>query len=132
MSHGDGDPGDLAGALDAYETAPAIMLACEGNDMVLASANEAARDAFGDRCEFGKPLREIAPEVDQGTMDLMDDMVGTVFATGARRLRVVISERSPTLSVNWLPVGTGVSSVEPQTGMDDTNKTASRKALKWA
>ena len=46
MSHGDGDPGDLAGALDAYETAPAIMLACEGDDMVLASANEAAREVL--------------------------------------------------------------------------------------
>ncbi len=38
------DSGDLAGALDAYETAPAIMLACEGDEMVLASANEAARE----------------------------------------------------------------------------------------
>ena len=34
------------------------------------------------RCEFGRPLREIAPEVDQRTIELMDDMVGTVFATG--------------------------------------------------
>ena len=82
MRRGDGDPGDLAGALDAYETAPAIMLACEGDDMVLASANEAAREVFGDRCEFGRPLREIAPEIDHRTIELMDDMVGTVFATG--------------------------------------------------
>ena len=42
MSSGHQDSGDIAGALGAYETAPAIMLACEGDEMVLASANEAA------------------------------------------------------------------------------------------
>ena len=61
MSSGHRDSGNVAGALGAYETAPAIMVACEGDDMVLASANEAAREAFGDRCEFGRPMREIAP-----------------------------------------------------------------------
>ena len=106
MSQGDGDSGDLAAALDAYETAPAIMLACEGDDMVLASANEAAREAFGDRCEFGRPLREIAPEVDQRTKDLMDDMAGTVLATGqsvtrpAHRVQVQADDQAP-FEVVW-------------------------------
>jgi hypothetical protein len=68
--------------LGAYEAAPAIMLALEGEEMVLASANEAARAAFGDRCEYGRPAREIAAEVDRRTQQLMDDMVGTVIATG--------------------------------------------------
>ena len=61
MSSSNQDSGDIAGALGAYETAPAIMLACEGDEMVLASANEAARAALGDHFELGRPVRELAP-----------------------------------------------------------------------
>ena len=106
MSSGPQGPGDLGGALGAYETAPAIMLACEGDDMVLASANEAAREAFGDRLQFGRPVREMAPALDQRTIDLMDDMVGTVFATGrsitrpAQRVQMRDETRAP-LEVFW-------------------------------
>jgi anti-sigma regulatory factor (Ser/Thr protein kinase)/anti-anti-sigma regulatory factor len=106
MTSGDGNSGDLAGALGAYEKAPAIMLACEGDDMVLASANEAARVAFGDRCEFGRPVREMAPEVDQRTFELMDDMVVSVFATGrsitkpAHRVQVRAEDHAP-FEVFW-------------------------------
>jgi anti-sigma regulatory factor (Ser/Thr protein kinase)/anti-anti-sigma regulatory factor len=106
MTSGPQGSGDLAGALGAYETAPAIMLACEGDDMVLASANEAAREAFGDRCQFGRPVREMAPALDHRTMQLMDDMVGTVFATGrsitspAHRVQVRDEPREP-LEVFW-------------------------------
>ena len=106
MSSGHRNSGDVAGALGAYETAPAIMLACEGSDMVLASANEAARLAFGDRCEFGKPVRDLAPEVDRRTVELVDSMVDTVYATGrsitqpAHRVRVREQDREP-FEVYW-------------------------------
>ncbi len=101
MRPGDEGSGDLAGALGSYETAPAIMLACEGDDMVLASANEAAREAFGDRCEFGRPVRELVPGLDARTIELMDDMAGTVFATGrsvakaGHRVQVREEDRAP-------------------------------------
>lgn len=101
MSSGRQDSGDLSGALDAYEAAPAIMLALEGEEMVLASANEAARAAFGDRCEFGRPARELAGEVDRETRDLMDELVGTVVATGrsatapAHRVQVWEEDQEP-------------------------------------
>lgn len=73
----------MAGVVGAYETAPAIMLACEGEEMVLASANEAARAALGERFQFGRPVREMAPRLfDQRTIDLVDDVVDTVRATG--------------------------------------------------
>lgn len=79
----DQDSGDVAGALDAYENAPAIMLACEGDEMVLASANEAARAVLGEQCEFGRPVREMAPGVvDQLTTEFGDDVVDTIRATG--------------------------------------------------
>ena len=106
MSSGHHDSGNVAGALGAYETAPAIMVACEGDDMVLASANEAARQAFGDRCEFGRPVWEIAPEVDRRTLDLVGDMAGTVFATGrsvtspAHRVEVHERDQQP-FEVFW-------------------------------
>ena len=106
MSSGHRNAGDVAGALGAYEIAPAIMLACEGNDMVLASANEAAREAFGERCELGRPMREIASEIDSGTIELMDDMVGAVYATGrstsrsAHRVQVHEEDREP-VEVFW-------------------------------
>jgi serine phosphatase RsbU (regulator of sigma subunit)/anti-anti-sigma regulatory factor len=83
MSSSNQDSGEIAGALGAYETAPAIMLACEGDEMVLASANEAARAALGDHFELGRPVRELAPRVvDQLTSELADDVVATVYATG--------------------------------------------------
>ena len=101
MSPGDAGSGDPAGALGAYETAPAIMLACEGDDMVLASANEAAREAFGERCEFGRPVRDLVPGLDARTIELMDDMAGTVLATGrpvarsGHRVQVRDPDRAP-------------------------------------
>src|SRR3954466_1527590 len=82
MRPGDASSGDVAGALGAYEKAPAIMLACEGDDLVLASANEAARAAFGERCQFGRPVRDIVPEVDGRTIELMDQMARAVLDTG--------------------------------------------------
>ena len=68
--------------MGAYETAPAIMLACEGDDMVLASANEAARVAFGEALR----VRQVdARDGSRGrsTHDgARHDMVDTVYATG--------------------------------------------------
>ena len=106
MSSGRQDSGDLSGALDAYEAAPAIMLALEGEEMVLASANEAARAAFGDRCEYGRSAREIASDVDSRTRELMDEMVGTAVATGrsvttpAHRMEVWEDDQEP-VEVFW-------------------------------
>jgi anti-sigma regulatory factor (Ser/Thr protein kinase)/ABC-type transporter Mla MlaB component len=106
MSSGHADSGDLAGALAAHEAAPAITLSWVGEDLVLASANEAARHAFGDRCTLGRPVREIAPEVDERTIEQMDDMVDTVLATGrsisrpAHRVQVHAEERGP-FEVYW-------------------------------
>ena len=76
MSSSNQDSGDIAGALGAYETAPAIMLACEGDEMVLASANEAARAALGDHFELGRPVRELAPHVVDQLTNVLDDDVG--------------------------------------------------------
>ena len=81
MSSSNQDSGDIAGALGAYETAPAIMLACEGDEMVLASANEAARAALGDGFELAGPFARWPPVVDQLTSELVND-VGTVYSTG--------------------------------------------------
>ena len=108
MSSGQQDSGDIAGALGAYETAPAIMLACEGDEMVLASANEAARQALGHHCEFGRPVHELVPEVvEQLSMEFVDDdVLGTVFASGrsitkpACRLEVRAENQEP-LEVFW-------------------------------
>ena len=107
MSSGRPDSGDLSGALDAYEAAPAVMLALEGEEMVLASANEAARAAIGERCEYGRPAREITSDVDQRTRELMNDMVGRVVATGrsvttpAHRVQVWEQEDQDPVEVFW-------------------------------
>ncbi len=99
--------GDIAGALGAYETAPAIMLACEGEEMVLASANEAARHALGRECEFGRPVRDLAPAVvDQLSTALSEDVLGTVYATGRSITRTacrveVPDEGRPPFEVFW-------------------------------
>jgi len=82
------------------------MLACEGDDMVLASANEAAREALGDRCQFGRPVRELVPGLDPRTIELMDDMAGRVVATGqsvaksGHRVQVRSADRAP-FEVFW-------------------------------
>jgi anti-sigma regulatory factor (Ser/Thr protein kinase)/anti-anti-sigma regulatory factor len=97
MNAGQWDSGDVSGALGAYASAPAVMLAFEGCDaehLVLASANDAARAAFGDLCEYGRRAHEMAPGVDRGTHDLVNAMVGTAVSTGrsvtrpAHRVRV--------------------------------------------
>ncbi len=63
MSASRHDPGDLEGALAAYESAPTPMLACSGPDLVVASANAAARAVAEGWKAVGKPVREVAERV---------------------------------------------------------------------
>ncbi len=106
MSSGQ-DSGDVAGALDAYENAPSMMVACEGQEMVLASANEVARAALGEHFEFGRPVRDLAPGVvDQLRLQFGDDVVATVRATGRPVTRPacrveVRAERHDPVEVFW-------------------------------
>jgi anti-sigma regulatory factor (Ser/Thr protein kinase)/anti-anti-sigma regulatory factor len=55
------DLGDLDGALAAYETSPSLLLACEGPDLVVRSANAAARSALDGARSIGRPAHEVAP-----------------------------------------------------------------------
>ena len=102
-------PGDVSGALGAYESAPAVMLAFEGEigeDLVLASANDAARSALGELCEYGRRASEMTPGVDNGTRLLMHEMVDTAVTTGRSVTRpghcVRVDEPGrPLLEVFW-------------------------------
>jgi anti-sigma regulatory factor (Ser/Thr protein kinase)/anti-anti-sigma regulatory factor len=96
MSSEFGDPGDLSAVLDAYAAAPAVMLAFEGDEgdeMVLASANDAARAAFGELCEYGRPARELTPGVDSRSQRLMSSMADTAMTTGRTVTRSAVRVR---------------------------------------
>lgn len=81
--------GDAMGALAAYEASPAIMLACAGPDLVVASANAAARAMFPGRSPVGRPALEVAPELEhQHALDAAARVLATGRAESAPAWRV--------------------------------------------
>jgi anti-sigma regulatory factor (Ser/Thr protein kinase)/ABC-type transporter Mla MlaB component len=69
--------GDVGGALDAYEADSTMILAFDGPELRLASANATARTALGDRVSYGHELRDV---------DVVDpqarEAAGRVLTTG--------------------------------------------------
>jgi anti-sigma regulatory factor (Ser/Thr protein kinase)/anti-anti-sigma regulatory factor len=53
------DVGDVGGALDAYDAAPTMILAFDGPELRLTSANAAARAALDGRVSYGAGLHEV-------------------------------------------------------------------------